>query len=723
MLELSFTDGFSLMGFTPAPDVEGENLPQPVFNADGQAEVGGIVLKRKIEQLSPTTIGIDITLTNQSKIPIKINTLSLFKITIPPFTTAEFKDYLVYRLARQKNDIPGPFRPGVQDRNMRDAVFSSAEVVAGGGISWNNFDAPDAVLPTTFHSDPGMVVTADGHNALFIGFDGQTEHLSDVVFRTTADHSQFDSIEAIAEFDGIMLQPGESRQTHRLIIEVADCARMLFKYHVDRIIENYGSRVPEERSVYCSWYYYGEHIDADEIRANLASLHDEPIAIDIFQIDMGWEDFFGDWQTNQEKFPDGMQVIADEILAAGYLPGIWTAPFVIAPDSIAAQKYSDIIMRDSSGNPCLFNCTKGACYTLDPFAPRAGIFLKEFYERLSAWGYKYHKLDFMRAVFIHDDVCFQQPNRTRAEAYRRGMELIREALGNAAIINACGGLIEGSAGLADVVRLGADLRGHWAADGSSITAYSTRIKQNISRNFYQGLFMVDPDALQLRRNEAAWRGDQTYAHLSMGKFSDEEAFSIVVNQFLAGGVVCFSERLKFIDADRRALFHKVIPAYSAPATHFGAWNDYLPELFSTHFGATTDLPAWNIISLCNWNGDQPKSISFKAENVPELPPAESYAVFELKEQQFLGIFTKSDIIELFLPIHGCRVVRLTPLTGYGKYLIGTDSNLSAGMELASFDGNNAILESNIYGDSGQLTILNYQRDGIDTIKLNCPCIK
>ncbi|MFA6816832.1 MAG: glycoside hydrolase family 36 protein [Lentisphaeria bacterium] len=699
-----------MLWFTPAPEIEGEKLTIPEFDSTGKANLNNLELKRNLVKESESLISIELTLTNRRDKAINLNSISPIKIISPPLGDVPFDQYIVNRLARQKNDIPGKFNPASKDRNMLDAAFSSAEVVAGGGISWNEFDSPDAVLPTAFHCDPGLVVSAQDNRALFIGFDGQTKHLSDIVFRSSQDRNSFDSIETIAEFDGIKLNPGESCKTHRLIINSGSHERELFEKHIKRVANNYGTRRTKPRSVYCTWYYYGKDIDADEVRANLESLRHSPIDFDVFQIDMGWENYFGDWGTNRNSFPEGMKVIADNIKAAGYNPGIWTAPFVIDPKSQAAKSYSDIILRDKNGDPCLFNCAKGACYTIDPFAERAEEFLKKIFTRLKDWGFYYHKLDFMRAVFIHENARFQQPEHTRAEAYRRGLELIRKAVGEDVVINSCGGLYEGSTGLADIVRLGADLRGHWGAEGSNISAYTTRIKQNISRNFYNGLFAVDPDALQLRRNTSIWKNNPSNKNLSIGKFTDEEAFSIVVNQFLAGSIVCFSERLKFMDDDRRLLLHKVIPAYSHPAKYFGLWSEYLPELYSSSFSGHPDLPDWNVISMCNWNSDEDKTISFAPETVPELPQADKYAAFELKNQRFLGLFFPSELIELKIPGYGSRVVRLTPLSAYGEFMIGTDLNLSAGMELLTYNGEKSKLQKKISYKQINLFLFDYQKN-------------
>lgn len=682
--------------FTPPPEIAEMTLSRPDFDIHGVARLDFLELSRRFRQLPGGATAVTLTLRNRGSRPVR-----LFRLTPAAtfggelFQKIPLDKWRIYRLARQKNDVPGPFSPVTPDADMRSAAFCSAEIIAGGGLSWEDYDSADAKLPTEFHADPALTLLAGegSGEALFIGFGGQTRHLNDILVHTTANRQHWIKVAATAEFDGIELAPSEERTTHPVVIEHGYAVRPLWLRHAARVAAITGRRTRAPRNIYCTWYFYGADIDEHEVRLNLDSLRREPVPFDVFQIDMGWEDRFGDWNANEEKFPDGMAALATSIRAAGFEPGIWTAPLVLEPDSAAAREYPDIILRDANGNPCLFQCVKGSCFTLDPFAERTGEYLKRLYGKLASQGYFYHKLDFMRAVFIHEKSQFRDSGKTRAEAYRRALELIREAVGERAYLNVCGGLFEGSAGIADVVRSGADLRGHWASDGTGASAYPIRIRQNICRNFYRHLWMVDPDALQLRRSNKIWRDNPANAHLSRGDFSDEEAFSITVNQFLAGGAVCVSERLPELDADRRALYHRVIPAFSAPAEWFGDWTGELPNYYATACRAPGQSD-WCVVTLANWNDEAEKELSFIPADVPSLASAREFAAFELKEGRFLGIFQTRQKISLRIPAHGARLIRLTPLHDATRLaVIGTNLNLTGGMELTRFTAGSVELHS------------------------------
>lgn len=660
---------------TPAPELPGEILPPFAFDNDGNAEVAGLALRRTVAAGPDGAMAVTLRLTNRRTAPVRLRRLIPAEWRLPELFPGRPADALrIWRLARQKNDFPGPFTPGRDDENTRLAAFDSSEVTAGYGIGG---EARAGGPPSRFHADPGLAAeTGDGF--LFIGFAGQTRHLNDVVLSAAAG-----TLSAQAEFDDILLQPGEARETHPLVIERGPALRALLDRHADRIAATAGSRRGAPREIFCSWYYYGAEIDAEEMRRNLTFLRQNPTGFKVFQLDMGWHGHFGDWQADEARFPDGMAAMAAEIRDAGFLPGIWTAPLVIEPGSAAARDYPDILLRNRQGELCTFACARGACYILDPFAPRAEAFLGELFGRLADWGYTYHKLDFVRAVFLHADARFHDETRTRAEACRRALELIRRAAGEKAVLDVCGGLFEGSAGIADLVRSGADVRGFWS-DGNPLSDYALRIRQNVLRNFYAPLWTVDPDALQLRRNDVPWRGNLKHHHLSCGRFSDEEAFSIVVNQFLGGGASCVSERLPELDRDRFDLYRRVIPAFGDAAWFFGDWDGVLPERFVT-FCRSEVLPPWCVVTLANWNRKETQLLPFRPAEVPNLPEAPEYALFELKESRFLGIFSPDDRLELAVPGHGARLLRLTPLEAAGRQVVGTDRSLSGGLEIAAFD--------------------------------------
>jgi len=98
--------------------------------------------------------------------------------------------------------------------------------------------------------------------------------------------------------------------------------------------------------VWCSWYSLYTAIDEDLLERVFAGLDDLPF--DVFQVDDGWQAHIGDWQPN-EKFPSGMEALAEKIRALGRTPGLWLAPLIVVPSSTTFREHPDWLLRDADG--------------------------------------------------------------------------------------------------------------------------------------------------------------------------------------------------------------------------------------------------------------------------------------------------------------------------------------------------------------------------------------
>lgn len=676
-----------------APEIRGEVLPRPVFRGD-TAQVNGIELRRHLRKL-PDGFAISLELVNLRDRPIDLNRWALF-IVEPGDGTFPHADELaawrVFVMARQKNNACGYFQPTVADEAMNDVTHDTSEAVAGDGIT--QASGGRAELPCRFSADPGMVieVSVPGAQPILLAFCGQDRHLNEVVLETTPDRSTLRGLEAAALYDGMRIEPGTSVQTHELLLRTGPATHVLLARYTEDVASLYGVPRPSRQrpTVYCTWYFYGEDFTADDLEEDLNELRRRPIPCDIFQVDNGWMDIYGDWRANN-RFPAGLEAMAKTIRRAGYMPGIWTAPFVLQPDAAVLKSYPDLPMRTADGKLCLFRCSRGNCLILDPFAPHAEAYIHELFTRLRAAGFRYHKLDYVRSLILHAKARYYRADQNRAQAYRHALRLIRGAVGSESLIEVCGGLYEGSAGLADIVRSSRDVQGRWRRPGTRASNYDIRIRQNISRNHYNRLWISDPDALQLRRRSAPFPGNADRPDLSLGTFTDEEAFTLLVNTFLGGGLTCFSERMAEFDEDRRLLLRHVIPQY-APAAEWIRWNkgDYCPEVLVTRIpSANNGLPPWALLTFINWH-DEPRTMQAPLAAVLPTPGTNGpHAAFEFREQRALGVFPPGATVSIHVPAHGSRVLRITPCLPDRPTLIGTDLNLTQGMELTHWhaDGN------------------------------------
>lgn len=622
------------------------------------------------------TTAVQIKLENTASTPFnleKIIPLSVFHS--PDFIAAgtDFIEWHVLRTSRNKNDTPGCFRPGIKDSDFENATLNTGEIPAGAGVSDDDLKA-HSTTDILVISEPSIYIKNQKDMAipgLFLGVLGQHKHLSQLVMFGGESLKQF---QVVCEFDAVEVGPGEQRSTHWLLFkEEADEAlaigsfnTMLAEYY------NLSKTTQPVPALYCTWYFYSQNFSEEDLDENLTALQQNNVPFDVFLLDDGWSDRFGSWQAGK-RFPSGMAKAAEKITEAGYKPGIWTCPFVVMADAPIVTEHPELIAKDRQGNPYLFPYEGPKCYAVDPTSPYAPTYFNNMYKRLRDWGFKVHKFDFLRSVLTTDEIVFYNKKFNRAQAYRLGLELVRKAIGSESYILACGGLFEASIGLVDGMRTGSDTRGYWRQP-----EYQNTAKQNIMRSNSNAFWHTDPDAVMLRLRTEPFRGDESvYGQISLGSFTDEEAFTMIVNQYIGGGMMCFSERFADLQPARRDMYRHVIPACFPQSKILDIFNPGCPTRFLSHIKPIcSTLGDWWNLAIINWKQEK-KTRQVKLVDLG-LPHSEFYVVFEFKEQKTLGIFTLEDTIDLEIPAHGTRFLRITPWDKKMPVIIGTDMHLTGG---------------------------------------------
>ena len=193
-----------------------------------------------------------------------------------------------------------------------------------------------------------------------------------------------------------------------------------------------------------SWDYYFagfEHADLDE---NMAAIHafnvKAPCPVEHIVIDMGWYNHVGDWRANG-RFPGGIAAAAHAISAAGFTPGIWVAPFEVGYHTNAFMRTPSILVRDLEGKVVIDEWAGGPTGWLDPTCSDGERFLFNIFVTLRQAGFRYFKLDFLHFLITHAKASerrFRDETLGRMGIVRRGLEIIREAIGADCYLLGCG---------------------------------------------------------------------------------------------------------------------------------------------------------------------------------------------------------------------------------------------------------------------------------------------
>ncbi|MBE8471687.1 glycoside hydrolase family 36 protein [Streptomyces justiciae] len=251
-------------------------------------------------------------------------------------------------------------------------------------------------------------------------------------------------------------------------------------------------------TVWCSWYEYFTEVTEDDIHENLRAMDTLDLPIDVVQIDDGYQKALGDWLTLSGRFRSRAG-IADTIRARGRRAGIWTAPFLVDPASDLAAEHPEWLVRDAEGGFLHAGRNWGHdLNVLDTTHPEAAEYLADVFRTLRAEGYDYFKVDFLYAGAL-DGVRHTAVDAL--QAYREGIELIREAIGLDAYLLGCGAPILPSIGLFDAMRVSPDAAPHRRpeADDYSQPGQDPAEFTGAGRQWQHArLWVNDPDCLMAR---------------------------------------------------------------------------------------------------------------------------------------------------------------------------------------------------------------------------------
>jgi len=504
-------------------------------------------------------------------------------------------------------------------------------------------------------------------DSVVVGFTGVSRALSQVSVRLGRRTEQ-SGLRATARFEGKRAERHREFWSEPLVIIPGDLSGGNLELYAEMVAAEQG--VKETRRSPSGWssrcqYFRG--VTSEDVRSNLDLLSDKfaGLGLELVQVDDGYQTGVGDWLETNDNFPEGMKEVAEEIRNRGKVPGIWVAPFTATNNSKLFTEHRDWLVKRRRNRPALAGASvvwRSRFYGLDLTNPEVLEHIREVFTTLAGYGYRFFKLDFLATGMIegrrHDE------SLTRAEAMRRALAVIREAVGDESLILSAGGPILLGTGIIDTQRVGPDVAPTWRPFYQAfIRDRATPGVRNcligmLTRCFMNGRpFEADPDCLMLRASETKLNRDET------------RTLASAVAVF--GGALLISDDLGSWGPEQETIAERLMPRVSAKPRCPDLWRNEVPRFMVS----TLEDPfgEYRLVWVINWAGKK-RDIEVKMNELGL--EAGRYHACEFWSARYLGEVRDSFLLE-GLPPHGSAVVRLTP-EGEGPLMLGSNVHISQG---------------------------------------------
>ncbi|CAO3596199.1 unnamed protein product [Absidia cylindrospora] len=359
-----------------------------------------------------------------------------------------------------------------------------------------------------------------------------------------------------------------------------------------------------------SWYNYYGDVSESIIMENIQALKKHQYPIDIFQIDDGFQTAIGDWLSINNKFPSGMKPVATKIKEAGFMAGLWLAPYMVGFTSEIAKKHPHWLIQDeTTGKPVVASPNWGGAYGLDIYQPEARNYLKTVFDTvLRDWGFDMVKLDFCYAAAM-----IPRLGKSRGEILWDAMNLIRDLAGPDKLVLGCGVPLAAAWRKVDYCRIGSDVANWW--EDSKLKYLHVRERVSTANSLTSTLFRWtmsdrmfgnDPDVMILRNKN--------------NKLKPDERYTLCVLNNILGALVFISDNVAEYGPDEHLLygatFPKIVPVVDSVI-------EFRPQVFMIRFmvvGQNEKTAPRRYTTYANLS-DEDQTIYLPPSQPPALPPS------------------------------------------------------------------------------------------------------
>ena len=274
-----------------------------------------------------------------------------------------------------------------------------------------------------------------------------------------------------------------------------------------------------------SWAVYYSQVTAAEVVSNAEWLaqHLKAWGYNSLLIDEGYNYARGEYTTpNARQFPEGMRGVGRRLNDLGINLGLWTAPFEVSDRAWVYRRHPEWLVHNTRGEPIrIQQSSDQRLYVLDTTNPEAQSYLRQTYQTMAQqWGVRFIKLDFMDDTAIEG--FYHRPHTTAMEAQRIGLQVIRDAVGDAVLLDKDGSPMLNPVGIVDEGRISLDSSHRFQTIKDLATGIAARYYVN--RNF----FVSDPDAFAI--------SDQVQPDQKSLPLTTSEAQMSIVLAAMSGGM-------------------------------------------------------------------------------------------------------------------------------------------------------------------------------------------
>lgn len=497
-------------------------------------------------------------------------------------------------------------------------------------------------------------------------------------------------VSSYCDFEGFSLPAGASIDSEDLVLRIGTDPYESLQGWAEAVHAHYRPRIwPQIPAGWVGWSWvdpFNVERYEDVVFRNAKAIRERLPGLDIDYIWVSIGNLLnrepGAWlRWNTALFPSGPQVVAQRLARLNFRIGLWSGAFWLSSRLTADVERLREALLLRGGKPLeIPHRDLGAMYVLDPTHPLTHQHLRKVFETYRDWGIRYFMIDFLDAVSgstpgrhlpdrYHDPTLVPGP-----QAFRAGLQVIREASGSDTYLLASTGPTLQTTGLVDGCRVGADYGEGRPLDGPG-------------KGFYPGTFVINrADYWTSHRRATDALATHFFTHrklfladsgnvLTIDKpvpLPDAQISATIFG--INGGPVMLGDDIARMAPDRIEMVKQLFPRLPECATPLDLFEspdpDY-PKLF--HVKVRKDWDQWDLIAVFNFR-KEPLEYKLDFARLGVNSHAKRL-VWDFWNERYLGAHTGA--FAFTAPPQSVRLFRIAEARNH-PWLLSTDMHIRQG---------------------------------------------